>query len=155
MTALFAPTHLAHKGGTRVCYQSHLWAFTRRIRFLVGTSARNGLSPFTLIGFAALIHLPLRIFVVPVSSNLYALHDARCITSRLTRSTGLKLECPHTPIHALFSNFLLVSFTTTRFPSRLTFDKTVLCLPVSTAYAHSILQALGFQPPSTSFEATV
>jgi hypothetical protein len=147
-----APTHLAHAGGTCVCYQSHLWNLTRWRRFLVGLSSNKTLlvecrndhyscfllahsrfSPFALIGFAALIHLLLRIFGVPISLDLYALHDARCITSRLTRPIGLKLECPHTPIRALQSNFLSVIFRTTRSPSRLTFDGTVFCLLVSTA----------------------
>lgn len=99
-------------------------------RFLM---ARIRLSPFALIGFAALIHMPLRIFGVPISLDLYALHDARRITSRLTRSTGLKLECPHTPIYALQFNFLSVIFRTTRLPSRPITDKAILSLLASTA----------------------
>lgn len=95
--------------------------------------ARIRLSPFALIGFAALIHMPLRIFGVPISLDLYALHDARRITSRLTRSTGLKLECPHTPIYALPFNFLSVIFRTTRLPSRPITDKAILSLLASTA----------------------
>jgi hypothetical protein len=147
-----APTHLAHAGGTCVCYQSHLWNLTRWRRFLVGLSsnktllveyrndndlrfllARSMFSPFALIGFAALIHMPLRIFGVPISLDLYSLHDARCITSRLTRSIGLKLECPHTPIRALPFNFLSVIFETTRLPGRLIIDKAILFLRASMA----------------------
>jgi hypothetical protein len=76
---------------------------------------------------AAMIHLLLRIFGVPISSNLYALHDARRITSRLTSSIGLKLECPHTPIHAppCFSSFQ-IWFIAIRFQAA-SLNKTVLC----------------------------
>jgi hypothetical protein len=95
--------------------------------------ARIRLSPVALIGFAAPIHMLLRIFGVPISLDLYALHDARRITSRLTRSIGLKFECPHTHIHALPFNFLSVIFRTKRLPSRLTIDKAILSLLVSTA----------------------
>jgi hypothetical protein len=83
--------------------------------------------------FRGIDNLPLRIFGVPISLDLYALHDARCITSRLTRSIGLEFECPHTHIHALSYNSLSGILATTRIPSRLTFDETVLCLHVSTA----------------------
>jgi hypothetical protein len=115
-------------------------------RFLL---ARIRLSPFALIGFAALIHMPLRIFGVPISLDLYALHDARRINSRLTRSIGLKFECPHTHIHASPFNFLSVIFRTTRLPSRLTIDKAILSLLVSTAktIAYRSRLASNYPPP--------
>jgi hypothetical protein len=43
-------TPLAHNWAGFVYYQSFFWAFTRQRRFLASLSARNGLSPFTLIG---------------------------------------------------------------------------------------------------------
>jgi hypothetical protein len=111
--------------------------------------ARIRFSPLALIGFAAPIHMPLRIFGVPISLDLYALHDARRITSRLTRSIGLKLECPHTPIYALPFNFLSVIFETTRLPSRFTTDKAILFLRVSTAetLAYRSRLASNYPPP--------
>jgi hypothetical protein len=85
--------------------------------------------------------------VVPISSNLYALHDARCIISRLTRSIGLELECSSHPYTRIIS-WRFEPSTITRYQAA--FFKAVRCLPVPTAEAYSVLSTLGIRSPNTN-----
>jgi hypothetical protein len=94
----------------------------------MSSSARNGLPPFTLIGFATMIICHWG-FVVPVSLSMCTTYQ---FASYFSSPQALIWSALH-PYKRIAMSIPFGSQLATRIPSRLAFYETVYCLPVSTA----------------------
>lgn len=103
-SALLHVTPLAQKGGIRVMPRSYPWSFTRRRRFLVSFSARNGLPPFALIGSLHRLHATMNFCSVVIMLRMDI-----CQSTSYFHSDSLHSDCPHNPIpHQSSSSYFYV-----------------------------------------------